>query len=292
MKSTFPFVFVASRPYSGSTLLSFLANAHPEIASVGEGCGSEIADPTTYRCSCGEVIGECSFWLAVSRAMRARGFAFDTSSFDTRFDFVSGSRWVGRLRGGSLRSSLLEDMRDRVLHIWPRHTAQMREVAARNQALAASILELTGKSVYFDASKYHITVRYLRKYADLDLRVVHLVRDVRGATASYMSKPHGGTLRASVRKWIQGQLNIERQMAGLPPHRRLRIRYEDICQSPRGALGRLYEFCGVDTDVELENFRDTEHHIIGKPDEAVRCGSFDHRRALETILHSRSTSGD
>lgn len=256
-------VFVAARPYSGSTLLSFLANLHPNIATVGEGCSNEIRQPESYQCSCGSLIASCPFWSAVVRDMQSKGYDFDTSNFGTRFDCISSNPWLGRFRAGSLRHSNLEDMRDRLLSFWPGHMEQMRRIADRNEALAHSILAVTGKEVYFDASKFHIMVRYLRKFTNIDLRVVHLVRDVRGATASFMRKSHGGTLRESVQAWIRGHRNIERQMAGMAADRCLRIRYEDLCQWPEETLGRLFEFCGVDPAIELGDFRSAEHHIVG-----------------------------
>ena len=256
-------IFVAARPYSGSTLLSFLANTHPEIATVGEGCCNEIEQPGSYLCSCGDLIADCPFWDAVVRDMQDKGYDFHTSNFGTRFDCISKNSWLGRFYGGSLRSNKLEDVRDSMLSLWPGYTEKMQQIAARNEALARSILAVSGRKVYFDASKFHITVRYLRKYSNIDLRVVHLVRDVRGATASFMRKIHGGTLRESVNAWIRGHRNIERQMEGMSPDKCLRIRYEDLCQFPEQTLTRLFEFCGVDPQLEVRDFRMAEHHIVG-----------------------------
>src|SRR5688572_27934431 len=85
------FVYLTSSPFSGSTLFSFLVNSHPQIATVGEMTGPIASqDPDKYRCSCGEKIRECTFWLQITAKMVSRGFVFDPGRFDTRMRLGSG----------------------------------------------------------------------------------------------------------------------------------------------------------------------------------------------------------
>lgn len=61
------YAYVASTSRSGSTLLSMLMNAHPDVASIGElgpayGQYAENIRKEGYPCSCGREIKQCSFW--------------------------------------------------------------------------------------------------------------------------------------------------------------------------------------------------------------------------------------
>ncbi|MCA9246498.1 MAG: sulfotransferase [Planctomycetales bacterium] len=261
MQPRIPFVYLSSLPYSGSTLLSFLVNAHPEIASVGEmtGLTPEVV-PDEYLCSCGERIRECAFWEKVTREMQAQGSDFDPTDFRTRFELGSTPA-MHRLRTGSLRGNLLEVIRDGAFRMWPGHQMAMRELGQRNERLARSILRVTGKRVFFDAAKYHMAIRYLTLFSQVDLKVVHLIRDVRRATNSLMAR--GYTLRGAVTQWLRGNRNIRRQLRHVAPEKRLLIRYEDLCTDTQGVLSRLFEFCGVDSDVRIDEFRGLESHIVG-----------------------------
>jgi len=256
------FVYLASMPYSGSTLFSFLANSHPQIATVGEMTGpTESVDPETYLCSCGQRIKHCAFWQEVAKGMASRGFDFDPGHFDTRIH-VGDFRHLRRALTGSLGSSGLEDIRDRLLWLWPSQSERLRELLARNKALASVILAVTGKSIFFDASKDHMTIRRLSRDGEVDLRVVHLVRDVRGAGLSGKKNARVSWPR-TVASWVRTNRNIERQLRRVPADRWIRIRYEDLCRDPQETLNRFFEFCGAGHHTLTSLFRSPEHHIVG-----------------------------
>ena len=52
------FLYVVGTSFTGSTLLSFLLNLHPQIVSVGEMTGPfrGVADRQAYPCSCGAAL--------------------------------------------------------------------------------------------------------------------------------------------------------------------------------------------------------------------------------------------
>jgi hypothetical protein len=193
--------------------------------------------------------------------MRAKGLAFDPGQFDTRIQ-PEDARLSGRLMTGSLGSSWLEDVRDHLLSIWPGGAERLSELIARNTALASVILNVTGKSVFFDASKYPIAIRYLRRDRAVDLRVIHLVRDVRGASLSRRKTGQPDWSKA-VRSWVRGNRTIERQLRRCPAGNWMRIRYEDLCREPQQTLNRLFEFCGVSPHNLDDSYRTAAHHIVG-----------------------------
>lgn len=235
--------FIASPSYSGSTLLSLLLGSHPEIATVGEATGlKEKADATVFACSCGENLLACTFWQSVTRGMTERGHSFDPAASRLRYLFGK-SRVTRILRSRTLRSATLDAVRDRLVHFWPGHGADVGAMNERNVAFVESVLELTGKRIFADASKDAIRVPFLRSSRRLDVRVIHLVRDVRGNVNS-IRKNQGLNVHDGALMWRNAHRTIER-IAGPQTGPYLRIRYEDLCLSEEQTLRTIYDFLGT-----------------------------------------------
>lgn len=261
--SNLPFVYLTSSPFSGSTLFSFLVNSHPQMATVGEMTGPiPSSDPATYNCSCGERIRECPFWKRVAERMTTSGFVFDPADFDTRIRLGNGPR-SQRLLSGSLGSALLEDLRHLVITLWPDKHHRLRYLVDRNKALAANILQVAGKTVFFDASKNPMAIRNFHADPDTDLRVIHLVRDVRGVGLSRRKNHSETNWHQSVGAWIRMNTAIDRQLRRLPADRWMRIRYEDLCREPAVTMNRFFAFCGLEPHDIPRDFSSLEHHIVG-----------------------------
>lgn len=258
-----PFVFLTSQAYSGSTLLAFLLGAHPEIATVGEMTGLiPEEDPDKYLCSCGQRIRDCEFWKAVTATMQAKGFTFDVAFLNTRFE-LGGHPAIRRLRTGSLRSHSLESTRDLILRTWPGHTRGLQALGVRNEALAQSVLKVAGKRVFLDSSKVHMRIKYLLRYSNLDVSVIHLVRDARGVVASTLRYRPEASARQAAWSWVHRNENIQRQLAALPRNKYTVVCYRDVCQDTQKSMERLYRFCGVQPDSAVVDYRSVEHHILG-----------------------------
>ena len=56
----------------------------------------------------------------------------------------------------------------------------------------------------------------------------------------------------------------------MPENRHVLLRYEDLCQDVEGTLERLFDFCGVDPNIRVTDFRTVPHHIVGN---AMRLGN-------------------
>ena len=265
MNSSNPtFISIACYSFSGSTLLAMLLNAHPEIATVSEMHGPNpnlVQDINTYQCSCGELIHKCPFWAQVKAQMAERGFEFSTSDFEVAFG-DHGLR--DRLRFGSLRSNLLESIRDDVCQMLPGTRAEMDRLIARNEAFVRSVLDITGKKVFVDTSKRTRRFKYMSKYSSLDVRVVFLIRDVRGSVASQMRHFEGMSVSEAAHAWNKGLSGIERIWKQIPAQKRMILKYEDLCRDPQTTLQGLYRFFGVDPDFVIDDFKSLPpHHIIG-----------------------------
>lgn len=263
MSGKLRFIYLTSPPFSGSTLFSFLANTHPQIATVGEMTGPVPSqDPETYQCSCGDRIRACHFWNQVAAQMNERHLSFDCGNFDTSIR-LGKNACAQRLLTGSLLSTALEDMRDRMLRLWPVQNQRIQCVMARIEALAASVLHVAGKSVFLDASKNPMTIRHLSFLPGIELRVVHLVRDVRGAGLSKRKNKNETNWNRAITAWVRKNRTIERQLRRLPAGNWIRIRYEDMCRAPADTMNRFFEFCGLQPLGLPKDFSSISHHIVG-----------------------------
>lgn len=240
------YVLVACSPFSGSTLLAALLGAHPEIATVGEVSGTKrAAQMDAFRCSCQRLMTDCPFWQEVQiRALAAGADDFALADFRLRFGKPG---LLHRIETGSLRSTLAEDIRDALFNVFPMHRRPMRKLGQRNREFANIVLDVTKKRVFVDTSKEGMRLRYLHRYLDMDLKAVHLVRDVRGVIAS--SRRRFGAqvdVGAAARAWAANNRTLMRHMQALDEDDRMLVRYEDLCRNPEGTMAALYRFCGVD----------------------------------------------
>jgi hypothetical protein len=98
-------LYITSSSYSGSTLLSFLLNTHPEIFTVGEMDGWNYGEDETFECSCGRILCECPFFRRVARAFADEGLPFDYRDFGTMYRLARSARFNRYLLGSLPASS-------------------------------------------------------------------------------------------------------------------------------------------------------------------------------------------
>ncbi len=238
---------------------------HPEVATVGELTGpARRLDLSNYPCSCGKLFQEDPFWQEVATAVNHYGLSYSLDNYlDTRFELSTNSV-LQRLLAGSFRSTFLEKFRDKAMFtLWPDQVRRLQEQARRNELFARAILDATGKSIFLDTSKDPMRIRYLQLAPQIDLHVIHLVRDVRGVVASIMSRHPEINVEGAVRSWIAREKNIQRQLEAVPPDRQMQLRYEDLVTDTLATLNKLLVFSGAAPLEKLGDYRESEHHILG-----------------------------
>ena len=175
-------LYIGGYGRSGSTVLDRVLGVLPDAVSVGEIrsiWGAVLREDRL--CACGQRFSACPFWTevgdrafggwgspAVERARAAHGH-------------VDRHRHLPQLLSG--KGSAMFD----------------REEAVFTQALGdlyRAVAETGGARVVVDASKYPVYAAILRRVPAVDLRVVHLIRDARGAAYSWSKegvvKPDAG----------------------------------------------------------------------------------------------------
>ncbi|HWM93182.1 MAG TPA: sulfotransferase [Thermoanaerobaculia bacterium] len=256
------FTFVMAHSFSGSTLLSFLLGAHPEIATVGEMFIAQGIDPETYLCSCGERIAECPLWRRVSLEMAARGIPYDVRRNEASFSANGIGRVSHLLLAAEPRGAVMEAARGAALALIPGAKRELDRRLRINEALAEVILEMRGARAFVDASKRPGRLLHLRRISSLDIRVIHLVRDGRAVARSFM-RNLGRSAEEGARSWAASTHDAERVRRLFPAERWLTLRHEDLCREPESNLDRVLQFMGVAPEGRVPDFRSADHHIIG-----------------------------
>jgi len=260
-------IYIAGDGRSGSTLLDRLIGAYPDVFSCGElGNLLQSMGSTEEYCACSERAGECRFWQSVMRQWSRVVPGFSQEEYrmlQHRYE---------RLR------SLLFPLND--LSFNGRRFARYAEYT---RGLFEAISELSGAGVIVDSSKSPARALALSRVPGLDLRMLHLVRDVRGVAYSlripYRERPKEGPF-ANVRRrsnlrfvgtWALVNYFCERVRRKLA-HPILFIRYEDYTADPDIVLTGVASLLGVpriDYEVGAGHLLEQGHQIAGN---VIRMG--------------------
>lgn len=260
-----PIAYTVSSSFSGSTLLSLILNAHPAIATISEFDGSRaIQGDPQYRCSCGERIRECPFFVALTKKLTKQGMPFSADNMDMYLRLHSSPR-INALLTGNLpfvQSSGLEKRRDRLVDLVPACQREKQRIHARNDAVIQAILDLQGGSVFLDASKDPFRMRFLgERHA---LKVIYLFKNgIAGAYSYYKRRRRGeATMEVASRRWFREQLAICRVLKDFERRNVLEISYSELCEDVPGTVDRVCQFLGIERR-RLDNFAEVPHHIVG-----------------------------
>jgi hypothetical protein len=255
--------YVVGSSHSGSTLIAFLADQHPQIASVGETAVKRRirreGRASAQQCSCGERLDSCPFWQAIFADASAAGVPLSTTRWRTDYRFEHP--WLDAvLTRETSWFAWRQGRRWATRHLPPFRTRTAR-VDSANVAFVRAVLTHQHAQVFFDTTKLLTRLTYLLDIPDLEVRVVRLVRDVRGFAAS--AQRRGESIETATSVWMKDQAAIDRVLAQRPHVRRTLVRYEDLCREPHETLQRLWEFCGVAPMEPSTTVRAREHHVLG-----------------------------
>jgi Sulfotransferase family len=220
---------------SGSTLLERVLGAIPGFVNAGELVGLfRRVVGQDQRCGCGLPFSECPFWTAVGNKVFG-GWDLEQVAEATELEnSVARQRRLPQLVAPSISSR--------------RQRAALAEYGELHRRLYEAILAEAGGHVLVDASKWPAPALALRHAGGVDLRVLHLVRDVRGVAYSWsktaVARPHstkdGQKVLSShaATRTAANWLLVETEAAWLRSvqSRMVTIRYEDFVAAPRDTL--------------------------------------------------------
>jgi Sulfotransferase domain len=225
---------------SGSTLIERLLSELPGVCAAGEVVHMwQRGVVEGELCGCGEPFGKCPFWQLVGKV------AFGG------WDRVNVDR-VAALQGAVDRTRFLPLLATSAMR--PGFRRALDEYTSYYLRLYAAIAEASGCSFIVDSSKHASLAFCLGRCPDIDLRIVHVVRDSRAvayswtkrvnrpdaAAASYMTRysPVASAVQWNVQN---GAMHLLAR-TGTPI---LRVRYEDAARAPKATLLDIAEFAGL-----------------------------------------------
>ena len=139
-----------------------------------------------------------------------------------------------------------------------RQPALLKNCLAQTAALYRSIAAVSGRNVIVESSKNPLRARLLCLSPELDVRLVHLVRDARGVAWSRMKalhksresgipreiKPRRVTVSAAY--WSVMNRYSEQVRRSFPDRPSIRIHYEDLIARAPDTLHAIGELAGID----------------------------------------------
>lgn len=228
---------------SGSTLLERIAGRLDDVCVLGEVVHLwERGIRYDELCSCGEPFSACPFW----REVGAIGFGgwenVDVDRMRALATRVDRTRFIPAAAAARDTSRRADDIGE-----YAGYFAKVYEAAAK----------VGGARTIVDSSKHPSTAYLLRRSPELDLRVVHLVRDSRGVAYSWtkqVSRPEASEQSAQQEMfryppWRAAML-WDAHNAAFAALRRLgvpvwRLHYERLLAEPVATVRELADFLGV-----------------------------------------------
>jgi UDP-N-acetylglucosamine transferase subunit ALG13 len=293
-------LFVAGWGRSGSTLLDRLLGQVPGTFSVGEVRDIWHRGVIENRlCGCGASFHDCEIWSEVGKEAFG-GWEHLNLREVTRLRSRLDRPWAVP----SVLTSKASPTRD----------ADVGAYVGYLERLYDAIHRVTGASVIVDSSKIPTYALLLRQVPNIDLRILHLVRDPRGVVYSWQKqvvRADGGgrdeMLRYGVASASARYLfynGLAHGMRALGSSYRF-VRYEDLIADPLGTLRGTLAFAGLPSDAQTLSFlhgRSADlgpnHTVDGnpmrlqtgpielRPDEAWREGMDPRQRSVVTGLTS------
>ena len=267
-------VFIGGSGRSGSTLIERLLGELPSVCNVGEVV--HLWERGLLRgetCGCGTPLPACPFWTRVGEAAFGGWDQLDVARFlevknsvdRNRYIFrLAASRWPGALglrgeagrRGAAAAGRPAASWTSAGLDARGDLPSRARWYADTYARLYAAIAQVSGCQVVVDSSKHASLAFCLQLSSDIDLRVVHVVRDSRAVAYSWtkrIRRPEAAadsdeympTFSPTRSALLWNALNLGFGLLsslGVPVRQ---IRYEDFVADPPGSLAGLAEFaCG------------------------------------------------
>jgi len=252
-------VYVAGDGRSGSTLLEGMLAAETGAVAVGE-IRMWLAAGFRWgsRCGCGEPFTECPFWKSV----------VDEALPDSDEARRAALEQAGRSLISNKRTRLLSKGRA----AW---SDEQRALGDVHRDLYRAVIAQSGAPLIIDSSKTPAYAFFLAAHPEIDLRVIHLVRDSRAVVHSWTRdkewkaaavdgesrKMRQLTTSQSARQWLVQNAFCD-VLTGRVDHA-ARVRYEDLVADPVGVVSDTLRAIGVDAaDGPLGM---TDHGFLGNP---------------------------
>lgn len=244
-------IYILGEGRSGSTLVERILGQHSDIFAAGE--LKHIWDRSfkeNQLCSCGAAFNECDVWKKILENLEMKNIDPNKQ--------IDAQEKISRLRHFFTLKNLQENGQYK-------ENVYLMDIINTYYELYRAILKTTGKEYVLDASKHPVFAFLLSMHPDIDLTVLHLVRDVRGVAYSWRKKkvrpeitthkelmPRYSVIRTAVSWDIVNYIGnyVKQQVDAYSL-----LRYEDIILNPKIEVSKIFK---------LLKLKDKTDHIFIK----------------------------
>lgn len=217
-------------------------------------------------CACLRPVQECPHWLGIVKQVE-RESASSVTELAQRSNLLLRNRQLPNLLRRSMWSS----------------SNSLRSLVLAGDSLYRALSVAHGGAVIIDSSKSPAHLLLASHMPNVDLRVVHLVRDPRGVVHSWSKDKHwvhGGwaetlhrqpTLQATA-GWLAMNVASEIALAQVSTVPKRRVRFESFTHEPERVLNELINFSGLDAPGIVEHpiqRRSGEPVAVVQPNHAI-----------------------
>jgi hypothetical protein len=243
-------LYIGGYGRSGSTLLVQLLGQMEGLHSVGEMWNIwQQCFVENQLCGCGKPFRECSFWCAVVEEAYGGFDRLDLAEINRLAHLMRSPQYLLPIVYPSLRTSVQRE----TIKNYQRYLTR----------LYSAIKSVSGNQMIVDSSKGPRYAMLLNEIPEIDLRVVHLVRDSRGVAYSWQKKrvkpevywkteymdrvdPFTAAILWNFTNLFMQSLDTGRHAARKGGY--LFVRYEDLIDAPRFWLAKILQLAGGNPD--------------------------------------------
>lgn len=226
-------VYILGAGHCGSTILNVMLDSHPQGFGLGEvhRINSTSGHGADYQFLMKEAV-----WRKIAN----------------EYQLVSGELFQ-ELRLETPQRSFY----NLIVKRHKRHASWER----KNVELFSAIKNATGNNILVDSSKEWPRLLLLSYIDNVDIRVIHLVRDPRAVVNSYQKK-YGSWLRGYKRlmRLEFASLFVRRCIA---ENSWLDVRYEDLMNNPKALLSDICEFLSIPFDDRMLDIENNDYSGVG-----------------------------
>ena len=256
-------VYIMGAGHNGSTILDIAISTHLCLESLGELSKFHrfgLIPDDNRKCACGLPIYDCSFWVQVRQKWADLNGSDNAERYMQLQDRFEGSRfgWASLIRNNYIPSSDFADY--------------MRGT----EALYRAVQQTSGSPILVDSSLSPRRAYGLTLNPNIDLYLIHLVRDGRGIIWS-LKKPGKKTLTKkyipapswrTTRYWITSNLQSALAFNHVQKDKRQIVRYEDFVTNPSEVLEKIASLIGEElfnsaSDLALIHSDQDRHTVAG-----------------------------
>ena len=250
-------LYIAGSGRSGSTLLARLLGEIDGFVNVGEASQSLFNKKRVSMglpCGCGHSMEECTFWNKLKYSLNN-----DVQDFGTQ---VMKFRYFPLLIS-PLKPEIFRQKYKKLIH------SQMK--------LIEYIVDHSGCRIIIDSSKHPITGYILSQQSDVDLYILHTIRDIRGVVSSW-KKPKeylwSQSIKDTIKWWWLNNLLSEYLRFYAKDY--ILVRYEDLVRNPVKTLEHIVaRFFQIREPINF--FQENQavvgvHHMLGSNPDKLFSG--------------------